>query len=314
VDPLVTLLEEAYGDNLQFVYRHFPLISIHDKAFLAAEAAEAAGAQGKFWEMHDLLFQRQAEWSGLSADQFPEVLAGYAEELELDVDRFNEDLQSQAYAEKVQGGYDEAAAMGLPGTPTMFINGRYYPWNLSQEAVDVFLDMISHEYDSPPPQVIDPDKQYTATLRTAQGDIVIELFADQVPVTVNSFVFLAREGWYDGVTFFRVVPDFVAQTGDPTNSGIGSPGYACDDEIVSTLTYDAAGVVGMASGGPGTSSVGSQFFITYAPLPQLSGQYTIIGRVIEGMDVVQSLTPRDPSQGADLPPGDAIETIVIEEQ
>jgi cyclophilin family peptidyl-prolyl cis-trans isomerase len=264
--------------------------------------------------MHDLLFQRQAEWSGLSADQFPATLSGYAEELGLDVARFDQDLENHTYLEKVQRSYDEAAAIGLPGTPIMFINGRYYPWNVSQEAVDTFLAMISREYDAPPPQVIDPAKKYTATLRTAKGDIVIELFADRVPVIVNSFVFLAREGWYDDVTFFRVVPDFVAQTGDPTNSGYGSPGYACDDEIVPTLTYDAPGVVGMASGGPGTSTVGSQFFITYAPLPDLDGKYTIIGRVIEGMDVVQNLTPRDPSQGTDLPPGDAIETIVIEEQ
>ncbi len=312
--PLLTLLEEAYGDNLRVVYRHFPLTSIHDKAFAAAEATEAAGAQGKFWEMHDLLFQRQAEWSGLTPAQFLETLAGYAEELGLDVSRFREDMEGHAYAEKVQESYDEAVSIGLPGTPTIFINGRYYPWNLSREAVDLFLDMIAREYDGPPPQVIDPAKKYTATLRTTKGDIVIELFADRVPATVNSFVFLARDGWYDGMTFFRVIPDFVAQTGDPTNSGYGSPGYMCDDEIVSALTYDAGGMVGMASQGPGTGTVGSQFFITYAPLPTLNGQYTIIGRVFEGMDVLQNLTPRDPSQGGTLPQGDVIETIVIEER
>lgn len=312
--PLITLLEEAYEGNLRIVYRHFPLTSIHDKAFAAAEATEAAGAQGKFWEMHDLLFQRQSEWSRLSTTQFLETLSGYAEELGLDTARFEQDMESHAYAEKVQKGYDEAVSIGLPGTPTIFVNGRYYPWNLSKEAMDVFLDLISREYDGPPPQVIDPAKKYTATLRTTKGDIVIELFADQVPVTVNSFVFLAREGWYDGMTFFRVIPDFVAQAGDPTNSGYGSPGYMCDDEIVPALTYDAGGMVGMASQGPGTSTIGSQFFITYTPLPTLNGQYPIIGRVIEGMDVLQNLTPRDPSQGGDLPQGDVIETIVIKEQ
>lgn len=310
---MITLLEEAYGDNLRVVYRHFPL-TFHDKAFTAAEATEAAGAQGKFWEMHDLLFERQAEWSGLTPAQFLETLADYAAELGLDVDRFTKDMENRTYAEKVQKSYDEAIRLGLPGTPTFFINGRLYPWNLSRESVDIFLDLIAREYDSPPPQVIDPAKKYIATLRTTKGDIVIELFADQVPVTVNSFVFLARDGWYDGVTFFRVIPGFVAQTGDPTNSGYGSPGYMCDDEIVPGLTYDTAGMVGMASQGPGTSTVGSQFFITYTPLPTLNGQYTIIGRVIEGMDVLQNLTPRDPAQGGNLPEGDVIETIVIEER
>ena len=153
-----------------------------------------------------------------------------------------------------------------------------------------------------------------ATIRTERGDIVVELYADQVPVTVNSFVFLAQDGWYDDVTFHRVIPGFVAQTGDPTDTGIGSPGFRCDDEIVPELTYDGPGVVGMASGGPGTSSVGSQFFITYDALPQLDGNYTIIGRVIEGMDVLESITPRDSSQGAVLPPGDLVETILIDEQ
>ena len=114
--------------------------------------------------------------------------------------------------------------------------------------------------------------------------------------------------------FHRVIPGFVAQAGDPTGTGAGSPGYRCDDEIVPALAYDGPGAVGMASRGPGTSSIGSQFFITYDALPQLDGSYTIIGRVIEGMDVVESLTPRDPDQGGDLPPGDVIETILIEEQ
>jgi cyclophilin family peptidyl-prolyl cis-trans isomerase len=106
----------------------------------------------------------------------------------------------------------------------------------------------------------------------------------------------------------------VAQTGDPTDSGGGYPGYRCSDEIYPTLKFDEPGVVGMASSGPGTDTVGSQFFITYDALPDLDGNYTIIGQVIEGMDVAESLTPRDPSQGAGiLPSGDVIQTITIEE-
>jgi len=143
-----------------------------------------------------------------------------------------------------------------------------------------------------------------------KGDIVIELYADQAPANVNSFVFLAREGWYDGISFFRVIPDFVAQAGDPTNSGVGHPGYQCTDEITE-LGFDQAGVVGIANAGPNTGS--SQFFITLAPQSALSGRYTVIGQVVEGMDTLRSLSPRDPGD-PNAAPGDMIETILIEER
>ncbi|MBE9472049.1 MAG: peptidylprolyl isomerase [Chloroflexi bacterium] len=312
-------LAERYGDEIRFVYRHLPLISIHDKAVITAEAVEAASAQGKFWEMHDLLYEHQGEWHSLSEDELETLLVEYAEELSLDADRFAQELADHVYREKIMADYEDYSQYGQMATPTYVINNVFYPTQAfgGFGMIESFINLLTLKdrmYTAPPPQVIDPDKDYVATIRTEHGDIVIELYADQVPVNVNSFVFLAQEGWYDGVTFHRVIPDFVAQAGDPTGSGMGSPGYRCDDEIVPTLTYDEAGVVGMASGGPGTSSIGSQFFITYDALPQLDGNYTIIGRVIEGMDVVESITPRDPSQGAGLPPGDIIETILIEER
>ena len=312
-------LAERYGDEVRFVYRHLPLISIHDKAVITAEAVEAASAQGKFWEMHDLLYERQGEWHSLSEDELETLLVEYAEELSLDADRFAQELADHVYREKIMADYEDYSQYGQMATPTYVINNVFYPTQAfgGFGMIESFINLLTLKdrlYTAPPPQVIDPDKDYVATIRTEHGDIVIELYADQVPVNVNSFVFLAQEGWYDGVTFHRVISGFVAQAGDPTGSGMGSPGYRCDDEIVPTLTYDEAGVVGMASGGPGTSSIGSQFFITYDALPQLDGNYTIIGRVIEGMDVVESITPRDPSQGAGLPPGDIIETILIEER
>ena len=312
-------LEDTYGKDLRAVYRHFAL-SFHDKAPITGEAVEAAGAQGKFWEMHDLLYDRQQEWGQLSGDAVQVKMVEYAKELGLDTDRFSQELDDHVYLDRVNADTQVAVQAGLPGTPTYVINGVVYPtqeFGLHPVQIAAFIDLLNLKdrmYTAPPPQVIGPDKDYVATIRTEHGDIVIELYADQVPVNVNSFVFLAQEGWYDGVTFHRVIPGFVAQAGDPTGSGMGSPGYRCDDEIVPTLTYDEAGVVGMASSGPGTSSIGSQFFITYDALPQLDGSYTIIGRVIEGMDVVESITPRDPSQGAGLPPGDIIETILIEER
>jgi peptidylprolyl isomerase/peptidyl-prolyl cis-trans isomerase B (cyclophilin B) len=303
---------------MRFTYRHFPLITIgHDKATMAAEAAEAAGAQGMFWEMHDLLFQRQSEWAQISADQLPAVLSTYAQELGLDVDQFDQAIQDQTYQMKVMESYNTAASMGLGGTPSFIVNGRFYPsdqWGLSYEGLEAFIGMTLLEprmYTSPPPQVVDEGTQYQATIRTAKGDIVIELYPDEAPANVNSFVFLAQEGWYDGNTFFRVIADFVAQAGDPTNTGVGSPGYRCTDEITSR-TYGQEGVVGIANAGPGTNTGGSQFFITLSPQPILNGGYTIIGQVVEGMDVVKSITIRDPSNPTG--PGDVIETIVIEEQ
>jgi cyclophilin family peptidyl-prolyl cis-trans isomerase len=317
VDPLLAFLEEMHKDNIRFVHRYFPLVSIHDKAFIAAEAAEAAGAQGAFWEMHDLLFERAPEWSGLAPEQMPSTLTGYAQELGLDTERFSQDLTDHVYQQKVQDSYDSASSLGIGGTPTFIVNGYRYPGGEGSPSLPDFIELVLLEpkkFQAAPPQVIDPDKQYTATIRTAKGDIVIELYADKAPVTVNSVVYLAQQGWYDGVPFHRVIPGFVAQGGDPSGSGLGSPGYRCSDEIYPKLKYDGPGVVGMASGGPGTSSVGSQFFITYDAQPTLDGNYTIIGKVIEGMDVVERLTPRDPSQEAAPPPGDIIETIIIEEK
>jgi len=312
-------LEEIYGDEIRFVYRHLPLISIHDKAVITAEATEAASAQGKFWEMHDLLYERQQEWNMLSEADLSPQLVEYATELGLDTDRFAQELNDGVYREQIMAGYEDYSQYGQMATPTYVINNVFYPTQAlgGFGMIEGFISLLSLKdrmYTAPPSQVIDPDKDYIATIRTERGDIVIELYADLVPVNVNSFVFLARDGWYDGVTFHRVIPGFVAQAGDPTDSGMGSPGYRCSDEIVPTLTYDGAGVVGMASAGPGTSTIGSQFFITYDAIPQLDGNYTIIGRVIEGMDVVESITPRDPSQGSGLPPGDVIETILIEER
>ena len=164
-------------------------------------------------------------------------------------------------------------------------------------------------YSSPPPFTIDPSRAYVATLKTANGDIVIQLLPEKAPVTVNNFVFLAREHYYDGVTFHRVLPGFMAQAGDPTGTGSGGPGYTFEDEI-SDLAFDSAGLVAMANGGPNTN--GSQFFITYGPAEHLNGLHTIFGRVIQGMDVAEALTPRDPGTNP-AGPGVVIETIVIDE-
>jgi len=165
-------------------------------------------------------------------------------------------------------------------------------------------------WSSPPDMQIDTAKSYEAVLSTAKGVVRIELYDDLVPNTVNNFVFLARQGFYDGVTFHRVIPGFMAQTGDPTGEGSGGPGYEFADEIVPTLQHDGPGVVSMANAGANTN--GSQFFITYTATPHLDGKHTVFGRVIAGMDVVESIAPRDPAPGA--APGDEIIAVTIIER
>ncbi|RPI20972.1 MAG: peptidylprolyl isomerase [Chloroflexota bacterium] len=158
---------------------------------------------------------------------------------------------------------------------------------------------------------IDPKKQYTANVVMEKGgEFIIQLHADKAPITVNSFVFLAREGYFDGVTFHRVLEGFMAQGGDPTGTGRGGPGYQFVNED-SDLVFDKAGVLAMANAGRDTN--GSQFFITFAPQPRLNGGYTIFGQVTSGMDVVNGITRRNPEQNPSFT-GDAIKSVTITEK
>ena len=190
--------------------------------------------------------------------------------------------------------------------------------------------MSPKQYDAPPPLTIDTSKSYTATFELEKGtQFTVQLFAAEVPNTVNSFVFLAREGFYDGVTFHRVIPNFMAQSGDPTGTGTGGPGYRFDNEFHPDLRHDGPGVLSMANSGvrSGRGTNGSQFFITFGPTPALDGLnpdsspkdcgaprtscHSVFGRVIDGMNVVTAIRERDPGSAAFE--GDAIKTITINE-
>ncbi len=313
---MLAQLQDELPDDIRIVYRHFPLASIHDKALLSTQAAEAAGQQGMFWEMHDYLFENQGSWSQYSVDEFQNWLVEDAiPALGLDGERFSADMNSDAMAAFAQTTWELGQALGLPGTPFFVLNGSPYNGPLDNGNMSIILQLLELkelQFTQCPPSKIDPLKQYFATIQTQAGDIVLELFPDVAPLAVNSFVFLAENGWFDGVTFHRVIPGFMAQAGDPTGTGIGGPGYAFKNETTPDLVFDRAGLVAMANSGPDTN--GSQFFITYAPAEQLNGSYTIFGQVIEGMDLVEALTPRNPQEGGDLPPGDEIITITIEER
>ena len=162
----------------------------------------------------------------------------------------------------------------------------------------------------PPSGALDTSKAYRARFKTERGEIVVDLYADKAPMTVENFINLARSGFYDGTTFHRVIPGFMAQGGDPTGTGRGGPGYDFGDEFSPDLRHDGPGVLSMANAGPGTN--GSQFFITYGATPHLDDRHSVFGRVVEGMDVLQSIRERDP--GNDRNPGDRIDTIEIEER
>ena len=151
--------------------------------------------------------------------------------------------------------------------------------------------MPRKQYSAPPPMTIDPNKKYSATLKTSRGEIVCDLFAKDAPKTVNNFVFLARERFYDGTVFHRVIADFMIQAGDPTGTGRGGPGYRFEDEVKSNPRKHQVGSLSMANSGPNTN--GSQFFITHVATDWLNGKHTLFGQVRQGQETVDAIQQGD---------------------
>ncbi|MBN1317177.1 MAG: peptidylprolyl isomerase [Anaerolineales bacterium] len=320
VAPQVMDILAAFPEDIRFIYRHFPLTSQEGSAnHLAVQAAEAAGLQDRFFDYHNLLFEKQSEWKAVATiEEMRSMFIEYAAALGLNKEQFTRDIDSPELAAKAVEAYQGALSIGLQGTPSFFLNGSSFnpgafsapieQWETFIEGQKAILTLPKYER---PPMTIDTEKEYQATVETEKGDIVIELFPKNTPVTVNNFIFLANEGFYDGVTFHRVIADFMAQTGDPSGTGMGGPGYMFEDEIDPELTFDGPGVVAMANSGADTN--GSQWFITFVATPHLDGQHTIFGKVVEGMDVVMSLTLRDPNASPDFD-GDKILSVTIEEK
>lgn len=161
--------------------------------------------------------------------------------------------------------------------------------------------MSSKQWNVPPEMEIDTKKSYYVLMDTSKGMIELELYPEYAPKTVNNFVFLSRQGFYDGVVFHRVISNFMIQGGDPTGSGRGGPGYKFEDEFTGNPLKHETGVLSMANAGPGTN--GSQFFITHSPQPHLNGRHTVFGKVTSGQDVVNAIRQ-----------GDAMTTVTIVEK
>jgi len=306
LEPLIAAFQNLYPHDVRIIFRYRPFPEdFHDKSILAAQALEAAGKQGKFIEFKNFMFERQSKnpnnpaladlpdeefWAGLSPAQFDEWLAARVPQLGINADQLLEDMASDEIVDKIKQKMDEADSLGITGTPTLFING--YPWPEQQKSPQLFsiyTELIlgqDKEYDACPPTVIEEGKEYVATITTTEGDITVDLFADQAPNAVNSFVFLAREGWYDDMGL--LVTDQFAMSGDPTNTGLGGSGYIFLDEANENLNFNEPGMLSTyAWFGPGQNT--ASFFINRLPLSEQEGR-TIFGKVTSGLEVLDQLT------------------------
>ena len=308
------LLDENPG-KIRYISRVFPMVGRNDKAVIAAQAVEAAHNQNKFWELHNLLYSQQESWVNLPIADFEQWVAAQASDLGMDIGQFQADLKSEAVVNLVQSNFETAREFGPFAVPLIILNGEIYLGPQDYVSMNDIAQLIllgKRQFTNCPPTTVERTKQYIATLHTEKGEIVIQLLADKAPFTVNSFIFLAQNGWYDDITFHRVIPELYAQSGDPSGTGKGTPGYFVVTEILPDLTFDKPGVVAMVNSGPDASN--GQFFITYDVAPQFDGQFTIFGQVLSGMDVLMSLTPRNAQIGVETPPGDKLLSIDIEEK
>ena len=301
---LLTEIQERYPDDVRLVFRHF---LFQDKSFLAAQAMEAAEKQGKFNEFKNYMFDRKTKyteipehadlpedafWGSVAEDDFKAWLEKHVVELGIEPTQFFEDMYSTEIVKKVQAAADSAKSLGFGGTPTWFING--YEWPEDQRGLEIFsiyVQLIKNqeiEYDACAPNVTQSDKNYSATISTTKGDITVDLFVDIAPVTVNSFVFLAQEGWYDGLPF--IAANEYALSGDPSDTGFGGPGYAYLDELSADHSLVDVGKLATLYRGPGIN--GSTFFINKTSLEGQQGR-TIFGEVTDGMDVVNAFELRE---------------------
>ena len=292
----VPLLEEVYGDDFRLVFRHF---FFHENADLPARAAEAAGQQGKFFEVKKFIFEDIENWYGKTGSDFESWLKDIAMKFDLDADQLIDDYNSDAIIQKVAQDNEAARQIGISVTPTVYVNGWQYVSTdntvpgleklaPSFEIIKRLKAVESETYTACPDSVIDPEKTYFATITTTKGDIIVELYPDTAPLAVNSFVVLARDGWYEGNAFITH-PDFIF-SGDPTDTGFGFPGYAYVDELDEEKSINEAGWLVTYSTMQNLN--GGSFFISRTPMEE-QGNRTIFGKVVEGLDIIDRFETRE---------------------
>ncbi len=303
-----------HPNDVRLIYFQAPQAG-NDKDNLAIQAAEAADLQGKFWEMNDLLFEKQADWITLAPADFEAWAAAQTANLGMNPTQFQIDFSGPVVQDRLQQAIQSVALQPF-SSPALFVNSTTPYTGLADFAsLDTVVRMdalVARQFSTCPPNTVDPLKQYIVTLHTSKGDIVLQLYPDKAPMAVNNFVFLARSGWYDGITFYRVLPGDRVMSGDPSETGLGNPGYLFDTEFATDLSFSKAGMLAMDNDGPGTN--GSRFFITLGSEPQLNGQYTIFGQVINGLEILSTLTPRNPQPGVYLPAGDELIRVSVDER
>ena len=256
--------QAAHPDEVRYVYRHFPL-SFHEKAPMSAYAADAAGKQGFFFEAERWLYETQNEWTYLETlEAFDTWLRENIQTAlpDLDLEKWAADYESEEVRAVVDASFDKVNATGLiNGTPTFFANFYQTSYDLAvlEQYIDLFKMQKSYR-TSCPVMALEKDKEYRAVLHTTAGDVVIDLFEEEAPNLVSSFMALAAEGFYNGNTFHNVVDGFIAQTGDPSATGVGLAGYYLEDENLNNGGFNEPGAVAMANTGEDKNS--SQFFLT----------------------------------------------------
>jgi cyclophilin family peptidyl-prolyl cis-trans isomerase/protein-disulfide isomerase len=306
-------LQALHPDDIRLVFRDIPLLTIREKSALAAQAAASAAEQGRFWEMHDLLFTRYDEWSALTLEEFSAWLIRVAPSVGVDPSVLSSDLETRRFQPYVADAYNQAVAAGIPGAPFLFFNRDLFmlPPTLENLEANVRLTLLTeHQFTSPPDFNLDLTADYYARIRLNIGEVILDLYEGTAPQAVNSFVFLSQSGWYDGTPAFRVVRGQYVEFGDPTGTGFGGPGYSYGLESSPALTFDQPGVVGVAGEDPSTN--GSRFFVTLAALPMYDGERTVLGQVVSGLGLLDSLSARDPLTDLLVNPQAVILNIVIE--
>ncbi len=307
IHPALKATLNLISDTVRFVFRQLPLTSIHDKAQITAQALEAAGLQNKFWEMHDALYEKQADWSSIPVTDIVATLKTYAQGIGLNVAKFGTDLTSDAVIARVKKDVTSADSLQLSETPSMFLNGRQInPSAFTQPNIADQVRAFAKQIPAPvagatqlnldkPDQVADANSTYILSIKTSKGDVQVELDPKLAPVNVNSIIFLAQKGYFSNAPTAQNVQDIgLVLFADPTSAG--NPGYSCSIEPSVAGAFNAAGVVALLHDGRTNTS---QIFITYSPTQQLDSQYSVIGHVTSGLDIVKTLQATDATTQGD---------------